>query len=63
LADAAIFARRQSAIKAFQLRIQPRRRLSRFHPAKSGRNELPCLLIFPSRCFPPLDSSLGISPK
>ena len=30
--------------------------------SKKRNNELPCLLMCPSRCLPPLESSLGISP-
>lgn len=32
-------------------------------PANSASSELPCLLIAPSRCFPPLLSSLGFKPR
>src|SRR5258705_11801696 len=31
-------------------------------PPARGNKELPCLLMCPSRCLPPLESSLGIIP-
>ena len=37
LGDAAILAPRQAAIEALQLRIEPRRRLSRFHQQKAQK--------------------------
>ena len=58
--DTAILARRRAFVQEAPLRIVARSVIPLPPPAKKRRNELPCLLILPSRCFPPLDSSLGI---
>lgn len=55
LGDAAILARRQATIEAFQLRIQPRRGLSRFHQQKAQKRT--ALFADPAQ---PLFSAAGI---